>query len=213
MIMTLRLRKLALTAHVTTSVGWLGAVAAFLVLGVVGLTSRDGESVRAAYLAMNVLGEFMIVPLSVAALVTGLIQSFGTHWGLFRHYWVLTKFVLTMGATALLLLHQFTAVAAAAKRVSLVPAGSFPELGGLGTQLVGDAALAVIVLLVTATLSVYKPWGETSYWQRKRQRSDRRELVDERFPASLRIFIAVIGAILVAGALIAHIARGGLASH
>ena len=56
MIMTLRLRKLALTAHVTTSVGWLGAVAAFLVLGVVGLTSRDGESVGAADPPREVLG-------------------------------------------------------------------------------------------------------------------------------------------------------------
>jgi hypothetical protein len=38
MAMTPRLRKFALTAHVTSSVGWLGAVAAFLALAVAGLT-------------------------------------------------------------------------------------------------------------------------------------------------------------------------------
>src|SRR5258708_3540597 len=111
------IRKFALTAHVTSSVGWLGAVAAFLVLSIAGLTSRDAETVRGAYLAMNLIGEFIIVPLGIAALLTGIVQSLGTPWGLFRYYWVLMKLVLTVGATFLLLLHQFTAVAEAAKRV------------------------------------------------------------------------------------------------
>jgi hypothetical protein len=103
-------RKLNFAAHVTSSVGWLGAVASFLVLSIAGLTSRDVEIVRAAYLAMNVIGQFIIVPLSLVALLTGLVQSLGTHWGLFRHYWVLVKFTLTIGASFFLLLHQFTAV-------------------------------------------------------------------------------------------------------
>ncbi len=147
--MTPALRRLTLTAHVTSSVGWLGAVAGFLVLSIAGLTSQDAEIVRGAYLAMNLLGQFLIVPLSLAALLTGLVQSLGTHWGLFRHYWVLVKFTLTIGATFLLLLHQFTAVAEAARRVSGAAPGTLPDVGQLGSQLVGDAGLAVLVLLVT----------------------------------------------------------------
>ena len=52
-MITPALRKLTLTAHVTCSVGWLGAVAGFLVLSIAGLTSRDAETVRGAYLAMK----------------------------------------------------------------------------------------------------------------------------------------------------------------
>ena len=89
-------QKLLLTVHVSSSVGWLGSVAAFLVLGMAGLTSRDAATVRGSYVAMNLIGEFAIVPLSVAALFSGLLQAFGTHWGLFRHYWVLVKFTLTI---------------------------------------------------------------------------------------------------------------------
>ncbi|MDQ6901046.1 MAG: hypothetical protein M3072_16375, partial [Candidatus Dormibacteraeota bacterium] len=88
MTMTPSLRKFALTAHVTCSVGWLGAVAGFLALAVAGLTSRDAQMVRGTYLAMDVTGWFVIVPLSFASLLTGLISSLGTPWGLFRHYWV-----------------------------------------------------------------------------------------------------------------------------
>ena len=47
-------RKVALTAHVTASVGWLGAVAGFLALAIAGLTSHDPQHVRSAYLAMTV---------------------------------------------------------------------------------------------------------------------------------------------------------------
>src|SRR5258708_30257146 len=103
MAMTPGLRRLALTTHVTSSVGWLGAVAAFLALAIAGVGSQDGQIVRAAYLAMHLITWFVIVPLSFAALFTGIVQSLGTTWGLFDHYWVVTKLMLTNLATMILL--------------------------------------------------------------------------------------------------------------
>jgi hypothetical protein len=64
MTMTPRLRKLTLTAHVTSSVGWLGAVVAYLALAITGLTHPDAQLVRATYLAMELIGWFVIVPFS-----------------------------------------------------------------------------------------------------------------------------------------------------
>ena len=104
MTMGPRLRKFALTAHVTCSVGLLGAIAGLLALAVAGLTSQDAQMVRAAYLAMELTGWFVIVPSALASLLTGLVQSMGTTWGLFRHYWVLAKLLLTVFATVVLLL-------------------------------------------------------------------------------------------------------------
>jgi hypothetical protein len=86
MIMTPGLRKFALTTHVTSSVGWLGAVGAFLALAIAGVASYDAQIVRAAYLAMHLTTWVVIVPLSLAALLTGIVQSVGTTRGLFRHY-------------------------------------------------------------------------------------------------------------------------------
>jgi hypothetical protein len=79
-------RKLMLTAHITFSMGWLGAVAVFLALAITGLTSHDAPLVRAAYLAMGLSGWLVIVPSSFAALLTGVLQALGTPWGLFKHY-------------------------------------------------------------------------------------------------------------------------------
>ncbi|HXV82444.1 MAG TPA: hypothetical protein VEG60_21465 [Candidatus Binatia bacterium] len=168
MTMTPRLRKFVFTAHITISVGWLGAVVAYLALAIAGLSSHDDQTVRAAYLSMKLIGWFVIVPFSLAALLTGLVQSLGTPWGLFRHYWILVKFVLTSVATFVLLRHM-----QAVSRMSDLAAQtiettmSSADFGALRIQLVVHAAGALLVLLAVTTLSVYKPWGMTAYGRRK----------------------------------------------
>ncbi|WP_427007730.1 DUF2269 domain-containing protein [Pseudarthrobacter sp. H2] len=159
------LRKLALTIHVLSSVGWLGAVVSFLVLAVAGLTSTNPQLVRAAYLAMDLIGWFIIFPLSLASLLSGIVQALGTVWGLFRHYWVLIKLLITALASALLLLHlqPVTHMAGIASASDLSPAA----MTGMRGQLVADAGAAVIALLVATVLSVYKPRG-TTRWGRTR---------------------------------------------
>lgn len=193
--MTPNLRKLVLTAHVISSVGWLGAVAGFLALAVAGLSSQNAEVVRAAYLGMDLIGWFVIVPLAFASLLSGMVQSLGTEWGLFRHYWILVKFVFTILATLLLMLHLFKEVAVAARRVSGAALGTLPDVGRLGIQLVGDAGLGLLVLLVITILSVYKPWGRIRY-----NDSSRGDL-----PLRLKIFLAVIVVIVVVfGIVVPH---------
>ena len=162
--MTPGLRKLALTGHVTSSVAWLGAVAAFLVLAIVGVASRDPLRVQAAYVAMELTGWDIIVPLALASLLTGLIQALGTEWGLLQHYWVLLKLVMTVVATALLLVHmQPTSQMARAAHLSLL---EFGELRSTRIQLLADAAAASVVLLAATALSIYKPRGKTQYARR-----------------------------------------------
>lgn len=167
MIMTPRVHKCALTAHVTSSVGWLGAVVAFLVLAVSGSTSADVQRVRAAYLAMELIAWCVIVPLSLASPLTGVIMSLGTAWGLFRHYWILIKFLITIPATILLLVHLQPIGHLA--RVVAETTLARGDLAGLRIQLVADAGAAVVALFVATVLSIYKPRGLTKYGARKRR--------------------------------------------
>ena len=204
--LTPTLRKLNLTAHVISSVGWVGSVAAFLALSIAGLMSKDAETVRGAYIAMNLVGQFVIVPLSVVALLTGIAQSLGTEWGLFRHYWLLMKFLLTLAATFLLLLHQYTAVTRAPKLVSAVTAGTMPSAGSTGVQLTGDAGLGLLVLLIIAILSFYKPWGLTRYGLR----INAPQRPDTEIPAGLRVFLAIVGVLAVVGFVLSHLTGHGL---
>jgi hypothetical protein len=159
------LRKLALTAHVTASVGWLGSVAAFLALALAGLNSDAAHVVRASYIAMDLTTRYVIVPLCFASLVTGLVSSLGTPWGLFRHYWVVVKLALTVVGTLLLLLHSRPiAYLAQVAADSVIQTGDHRQLR---VQLVFDAAAALLLLIVNTTLALYKPRGLTRYGWRK----------------------------------------------
>ena len=207
--MTPALRKLNLTAHVTFSVGFIGAVASFLTLSIAGLTSQDAETVRGAYLSMNLIGQFVIVPLCFAALLTGIVQALGTEWGLFRYYWVLLKLILTLGATILLLLHQFMAVARAAKLVAEVPAGTMPSVAQLGTELLSKTGLATLLLLVITTISIYKPWGLTRYGRRKKFSHQS----NNETPIGLKLSLVFIGVLAVARIIMEHLARHAFGVH
>ncbi len=158
-------RKLALTVHVSISVGWLGAVLTFLALAVVGITSSDVQLVRAIDLVARPLAWWVLVPLSVGSLVTGIVQSLGTPWGLIRHYWVLFKLALNVIATAILILYTRTVdhYAAVAER----PDSTLLDLQA--PTFVVHGAAAVMVLAGAMILAVFKPRGLTPFGLRTRQ--------------------------------------------
>jgi hypothetical protein len=160
-----RLRKLLLTTHILASVGWLGAVAAFLALAVTGLVGNDAQLVRACYLVMDVLAWWVILPLCLTSLVTGIVQSLGTVWGLFQHYWVVTKLVINVVSTLILLMHMrpIDLIARLAAEPTFVPDNHTQ----LRTQMAVASGLALVALLVATVLSVYKPRGLTPYGVRR----------------------------------------------
>jgi hypothetical protein len=164
--MTPHIRKFALTAHISLAVGWIGAVAAYLVLVVAAMTIQGSQTMRAAWIAMELIGWYLIVPLAVASLLSGLVMSLGTPWGLFRHYWTLISLLLTSIATIVLLQHMqtvsfFARVAADA---------SSPDVRGMRGALQGEllhAGVGLLVLLAIEALNVYKPKGMTAYGRRR----------------------------------------------
>jgi hypothetical protein len=162
MIMSPGLRRFALTVHIITSVGWIGAVIAYLALGLSAVSSQDPRTVRAAWIAMEVIGWFAIVPLAIGALLTGLVMALGTRWGVFRHYWVLISLVLTILSTVVLVLHMPT--------VSILAHMARDADGVNLARLGGDLfhpSIGLLVLLFITGLNVYKPRGLTRYGWRK----------------------------------------------
>lgn len=158
MNLTPRFQKFALLAHITFSVGWFGAIVPYLALVIAGLTSHDAQMARSVCLSMELIGWYVIVPFSFAALLSGLAMSLVTQWGLFRHWWIVVKFALTIFAVFVLFQHMRD-VSRMAKEAMLSGANFRPDLihatGGL------------LVLLAAMTLSVFKPWGMTPYGQRR----------------------------------------------
>lgn len=195
-------RKIALSAHVTSSVGWFGAVVAFLALAVMGLRGDGADGpIRSAYIAMETIGWFVIVPFSLASLATGLVQSLGTHWGIVRHYWVVAKLLITVGASLLLILHM-RAVSTVAEAAS-AGALSAHHLRDPRMQLVADAGAASIVLLIAIALSIFKPQGRTPFGGPV---MDGTEVTAERTPMFYSFWLVMVAVILAV--VIRHLAGG-----
>lgn len=216
-MMTPGVRKVALTTHVTSSVGWLGAVASFLALAIAGVANQDAQIVRSAYITMHLVTWFVIVPMSLASFASGVVQSLGTTWGLFRHYWLVTKLMLTVLATIILLVHTqpIDRIASVAMARELDAA----DLWQLRIQLIGDASAALFVLFVTTTLSVYKPWGMTPYGIRKQledaEASSRPIVISDRQARRARdgryMVLAIVAFVVLM--LLLHLAGIGLHEH
>lgn len=224
MLMKSSLRKFVLTAHIISSVGWLGAAAGFLALAIAALYSQNAQMVRAAYFAMELIGWYVIVPSCLASLLTGLVQSFCTKWGLFRHYWILTKFIITIFSA--LILFGFTQTLGSLGNLAADMTVTIDELRNLGQSPVIHSGGGLLALLAATILSVYKPWGLTTYGRRKqRERSDisqPRSLTDisneeaggkmtAGVPWGFYILIGLSGLALLF--VIVHLAGGGLGQH
>ena len=165
MMMTRRIRKLALTVHIIFSVGWLGSVIAYLSLVIAVLSGGDTAAARSTWASMELIGWFAIIPLAIGSLLSGLVISLGTTWGLFRHYWVVTKLVLTVIATVILIVHMpAVSLQADASGAIVGHAG----MGGPRSELV-HAGGGLLVLLATTILAVYKPFGLTWYGKRNQR--------------------------------------------
>ena len=162
------LRQAVLVFHVVASVGWMGAVLAFIVLDVATVSSEAEAVLRASYVGMDLVTRWAIVPLAAAAFASGLLISLGTKWGLFRHWWVVVTLALTAVAT-LVLLVQLPTIGHRAE-VAADPEAAGEELASLGNLLLHSIG-GFVVLLVIAILNIVKPRGLTGYGWRKQQGS------------------------------------------
>ena len=162
-MMTPALRRFTFTTHVTSSIGWLGAVVAFLALAVIGFTSEDEVKVRGAYLLMAPAAWFVLVPLAHASLLSGILLSLGTSWGLFRHYWVVLKLGITVFSTVILLIYMGTF-----RQMAGVADDPVVDLGAVrNASPIVHAVLALVLLLAATVLGIYKPFGMTAYGLRR----------------------------------------------
>ena len=137
--------------HVAVSVGWLGLDAALVALEVTSLGTGDPRERAGIAAAMAAMAVWVLVPVVLASLVSGLVLALSTPWGLVRYWWMLIKCaiaaVLTTTGLIVLLprLHQIIAGEAQPVRME---------------TLIGRS-IALVLLLAATGLSVAKPWGKT----------------------------------------------------
>lgn len=210
MTMTNRLSKFVLTTHITFSVGWLGAVAVFIALAITGLTTGNNQLSRSSLLAMDLSTWFVIVPFCLTSLLTGLVQAFGTKWGLFKHYWIVVKLFLTIAMTILLLLHMQPISYLAG--VAADPSFSNSQYTGQLIDIIAKAGAAILVLIAITTISIYKPWGKIQLTQKSNSQLNIQVNVNKS-KKSLTFYVLIVLGILILFIIIKHLFGGDMYGH
>ncbi|MET8677272.1 hypothetical protein ABZW18_06710 [Streptomyces sp. NPDC004647] len=159
-----RARKVWLMLHIGFSVSWMGLSLAMVVMSVVGLTADGHGTRRTAYDIMHLFDLTLVIPSMALALITGVVVSLGTPWGLIRHWWVLLKFVI---ALSLPLFAAFFEHKWIKELRALEPS---QEPGGTGLALVVCLVVFTVLLWTAVFLSVFKPGGRTRWGRGPRRR-------------------------------------------
>ncbi|MFJ8624748.1 DUF2269 domain-containing protein [Kitasatospora sp. NPDC093550] len=156
-----RARKALVVLHLVASVSWLALMLCLLTLAVTALTTGDADRLRAAYRAMGMLGDALVLPLSLLTFLSGVALGLGTSWGLFRYTWVSAKFWLTLAAMAASVFVLTARLHEAVRAAEAHPTGpiSAADLGFVRYTTVIVPAVALSLYLFNVILSVYKPWG------------------------------------------------------
>ncbi|HZE39539.1 MAG TPA: hypothetical protein VE172_12085 [Stackebrandtia sp.] len=157
-------RKSLLAAHVITSVGWLGITLADLVLAITVNTTSQPATQHSIYWVLRIIGNVVLLPISLSALVTGVLVSLGTPWGLLRYRWVLVKFGLTV---VTVLLTWFSLTPGLRESAAIVAHTPFDQMARVdGSDLMYAACVSTTVYTGNVLLSIFKPWGRTGWGRR-----------------------------------------------
>ncbi|MFJ3584467.1 DUF2269 domain-containing protein [Streptomyces sp. NPDC090127] len=159
-------RRALLVVHVAVSVSWLGLSVGLLALGITAYTTGDLSLTEAAYRAMKVFADWLLAPVAVVTLASGLVLSLGTPWGLARHRWVWTKFWITLATAA-------ATVFALRPEIEHAAAAGTPD-----PSLVVAPTVSMVAYLFMTAISVLKPWGLTRRGRRLRLSASSRKPLD-----------------------------------
>lgn len=142
--------KPLLIVHVAAAVSLIGADLVLVALGVSGVNGADPNTVfPAAYL----LEVWVVAPLVVIALGTGVLQVALSGWEMLRYWWVAIKLTTTVVFTVLIVVVLIPRLAASAD--AALAGETFGTADRLPLALV--PALAIAVLLLNVALAIYQP--------------------------------------------------------
>jgi len=145
-------RKLLLSLHVATTVSVLGTDLVLLTLGIASLGGADPQTI---YPAAHLASAWLVAPLAVLSLGTGLLLGLLTPWGVFRYWWVTIKLAITIVLTGIVLFVLVPRLGMVAAAVTASDSGPLPI--GERVSLVIAPALASSLLLLNVILAIFKP--------------------------------------------------------
>lgn len=140
---------------------WLGAVVTNLFLGLSAALTGSETLADGYYAAMDTTVNHVMPAAAIATLATGLVLALATRWGLFRHWWIIAKFVL-----AIVTVLVGVAIIDPAVRDTIETRAKTGSTG-FSAALLPAVAATPLLLLSATVIAITKPWGRTHRTRRQ----------------------------------------------
>jgi uncharacterized membrane protein len=163
------LKKISLQArnwlkgfHILFACSWVGAAFCMILLTSVRGHITTGDELWAVNKSIKLIDDFIIISSAFGCLITGILFSFLTNWGFFKHYWITTKYVITV-VTMLFgtfylgpWVNGMEAISAVDRMLAL----HNPTYTHYAQMIKYFGPLQAVILAATLFISVLKPWGK-----------------------------------------------------
>ncbi|WP_188454772.1 hypothetical protein [Virgibacillus oceani] len=151
-------KRWLVTVHILFAAIMFGNMITFLILSITAATANDSQLMESCYQIMHVLSKTSVKAATFGTIVTGILLSVLTKWGLFKFYWIIAKealtiipFVLNMWAMYYWSLDAINMIQVTSKQA---------DSSMLQTELWTGIIMQLISLILMFILSVFKPWGK-----------------------------------------------------
>ncbi|TDQ39805.1 hypothetical protein [Aureibacillus halotolerans] len=163
-------KRWLLTLHLLFAGILLGVSVTFLVLSITAATTNDQSVLLASYTSMHTLATSAVRASTIGTVVTGILLSIWTKWGLFTFYWIIAKEILTLISIGLGIVGMYiwTLDAMSMTTEEGFSAMQNPAFQINQIQLFSGIFLQIVSLVAMFILSVFKPWGQRSIKRTKR---------------------------------------------
>lgn len=169
--LTQKKKSILVALHVLSVASWIGGTLAMLLLTAYLSKGANGEQLLYTMASMKIIDENLLKYPALLSLITGILLSVWTQWGLTKHYWIIIKLVLTVMTImiGILFLSKWTAGLGEMIKDMGFLALKDEQFKSTWTSILMTSSFNLVCLAFMTFITYLKPFGKVK--KRKPQRA------------------------------------------
>jgi uncharacterized membrane protein len=162
-------KQLIVALHVISAASWIGGTMGLILLLIYLKSAANGEQLAYTLSSMEVIDDNLLKYPALLTLLTGVLLSVWTQWGLVKHYWVAIKLVLTVATIMMGILFLDNWTASLGEMIEDMGLATLQsrEFQTTWSSIIVMAGFNLASLLLMVFITYFKPFGKIKKLRRR----------------------------------------------